>query len=95
MGLLPEAASTRALLSLVLLVAGTVLAVAALRNPRWEVPAATVATAGVVGWTLTSSAYDGPVLFVVVGTVGLHAGDLLSVPAALLVLWLCWRGVRH
>jgi hypothetical protein len=92
---LPDSASARALISLVLLVAGTVLAVVALRHLRWEVPGAVVATAGGVGWTLTSSAYDGPVLFVVVGSVGLHAGDLLSVPAGLLVLWLCWRGARR
>ena len=95
MGLLPEAASTRALLSLVLLVVGTVLAVVALRNRRWEVPAAAVASAGLVGWTLTSSDYDGPVLFVVVEGNGVHLGDLLSLPALLLVLWLCWRGVRR
>jgi hypothetical protein len=94
-GLLPEAASTRALLFLVLLVLGTVLAVLALRNRRWEVPGAALATAGVVGWTLTSSAYDGPVLFVVVGDNGLHLGDLLSLPATLLVLWLSYRGARH
>ena len=94
MGLLPEAASTRALLSLVLLVLGTALAVVALRNRRWEVPAAVLATAGVVGWSLTSQGYDGPVLFVVVEGNGFHLGDLLAAPAALLVLWLSWRGAR-
>lgn len=95
MDLLPDSASTRALVSLVLLVLGTVLAVVALRSRRWEVPAAAVASAGLVGWTLTSGSYDGPVLFVVVEGNGLHLGDLLSVPALLLVLWLSWRGVRR
>ncbi len=96
MGLLPEAASSRALLSLVLLVLGTALAVHALKQRRWEVPAVGLATAGVVGWSLTSKAYDGPVLFEVVrGENGLHAGDLLSIPAALLVLWLAYRGARR
>lgn len=95
MDLLPDSASTRALVSLVLLVIGTVLAVIALRNRRWEVPAAATASAGLVGWTLTSSAYDGPVLFVVVGDNGVHLGDLLSLPALLLVAWLSWRGARR
>lgn len=95
MDLLPDSASTRALVSLVLLVIGTVLAIVALRNRRWEVPAAAIAAAGLVGWTLTSSAYDGPVLFVVVGDNGVHLGDLLSLPALLLVAWLSWRGARR
>ena len=95
MGLLPEAASSRALLSLVLLVLGTTLAVLALRNRRWDVPAAALATAGVVGWVLTSEAYDGPVLFVVVEGNGLHMGDLIAGPAALLVIWLSYRSARR
>jgi hypothetical protein len=93
--LLPDAASSRALLSLVLLVVGTAVAVVALRQRRWEVPAVALATAGVVGWSLTSSAYDGPVLFVVVEGNGVHLGDLLALPAALLVLFLCARGARR
>lgn len=95
MGLLPEAAGTRALLSLVLLVIGTVLAVLALRNRRWDAPASALATAGVVGWVLTGESYDGPVLFVVIEGNGLHMGDLLAVPAFLLVVWLAWRGARR
>ena len=95
MGLLPEAASSRALLSLILLLAGTALCVVALRKRRWEVPAVALATAGVVGWSFSSNDYDGPVLFVVVEGNGFHVGDLLAVPAALLVLWLSWRGARH
>jgi hypothetical protein len=93
--LLPDAASSRALLSLVLLVIGTALALLSLRDRRWDVSAAALATAGVVGWTLTSSAYAGPVLLVVLDGNGLHLGDLLSVPAALLVLWLCYRSARR
>jgi hypothetical protein len=93
--LLPDAASSRALLSLVLLVAGTALSLLALRDRRWDVAGATLATAGVVGWTLTSSSYDGPVLLVVLDGSGLHLADLLSVPAVLLVLWLCYRSARR
>ena len=89
--LLPQAASSRALLSLVLLVVGTAVAAFAVRSRRWDVVGAVLATAGVVGWTLTSEAYDGPVLFVVVEGNGLHLGDLLVVPAALLVLFLAVR----
>ncbi len=93
MDLLPQAASSRALLSLVLLVVGTALAVAALHNRRWEVPAAALATAGVVGWLLTGAA--GPVLLVVVQSRDVHLADVLCVPAALLVLWLAYRGARR
>ena len=95
MSLLPEAADTRALISLLLLVVGTALALVALRNRRWEVPAAVVATAGVVGWVFTAGSYDGPVLAVVVEGNGIHLGDLLSVPALVLVLWLAYRGWRR
>lgn len=95
MGLLPADADTRALISLALLVVGTVLAVVALRRRRWEVPAAAVATAGVVGWLFTASAYDGPSLAVVVDGRGISLGDLLSLPAFLLVLWLSYRGAKR
>ena len=95
MTLLPEAESSRALLSLVLLVLGTALAVYALRHRRWNVAGAVLATTGVVGWTLTNSPYDGPVLLVVVGTNGVHLGDLLAVPAVLLVVWLSYRAMRR
>ena len=94
MDLLPDAASDRALLSLVLLVLGTALAVLALRERRWEVPAVALATAGVVGWLLTGASAS-PVLVVVVQGNGLHAGDLLSLPAGLLVLWLSLRAARR
>jgi Na+-translocating ferredoxin:NAD+ oxidoreductase RnfD subunit len=94
-GLLPDGADTRAWISLALLVAGTVLAVLALRNRRYEVPATALATAGVVGWLLTADAYDGPVLAVVVDGNGIDLGDLLSLPAVLLVLWLSYRGWRR
>jgi hypothetical protein len=93
-GLLPHDADNRALLFLLVLAVGTVLAATAVRKRQWAVPGAVLATAGVVGWTLTSSAYDGPVLAVVVGDNGVHAGDLLSVPAAILVLWLSVREAR-
>jgi len=92
-GLLPEEPSTRALLSLVLLVLGTAACLYALRHRRAEVPAAATATAGVVGWLLTGTG-DTPRLLVLVEGNGIHAGDLLTVPAGLLVLWLCVRGVR-
>jgi hypothetical protein len=94
-GLLPEAASSRALLSLVLLLLGTVLAVVALRNRRWEVPAAALAAAGALGWSFTRGAYDGPGLAVVIEGETLQLGDLLWLPAVLLALWLSWRGARR
>jgi hypothetical protein len=94
-GLLPEADATRALLSLLLLLVGTALAAYALRHRRWEVLGAVLATAGVVGWSLLSNAYDGPVLAVVVQGNGFHAGDVLSVPAALLVAYLAYSGARR
>jgi hypothetical protein len=93
--LLPEAASSRALLSLVLLLLGTVLAVVALRNRRWEVPAAALAAAGALGWSFTRGAYDGPGLAVVIEGETLQLGDLLWLPAVLLALWLSWRGARR
>ncbi len=94
MGLLPDAAGEQALVSLGLLLLGTVLAVYALRERRWEVPAVAVATAGVVGWYITG-ANASAVLLVVVKGKGLHVGDLLVVPAAVLVLWLSLRGARR
>lgn len=94
MGLLPEQPSTRALLSLVLLVLGTTACVFALRHRRAEVPASATATAGVVGWLLTGTDAT-PRLLGITRVNGVHAGDLLAVPAALLVLVLCVRGVRR
>ncbi len=93
MGLLDQVRGADAVLSLVLLAVGTAVCVRALRHRRWEVPGVALATAGVVGWVLSERV--GPVLIVVVRGTGLHVGDLLSVPAALLVLWLCWRGARR
>ena len=93
MELLDQVRGADAVLSLVLLAVGTVLCVRALKHRRLEVLGATDATAGVVGWVLAESV--GPVLLVVVRGTGIHVGDLLCVPAALLVLWLCVRGVRR
>jgi len=93
-GLLPEEPSTRALLSLILLVLGTAACLYALRQGRAEVPAAATATAGVVGWLLTGTDAT-PRLLVLSQGNGIHAGDLLTVPAALLVLWLSYRGWRR
>ena len=85
----------RTLLSLLLLVLGTALAYWALDHRRWEVPGAALAAAGVTAWTLTNTPYEGAVVFVAVQGNGLTAADLLSGPAVLLGLHLCWRGVRR
>jgi hypothetical protein len=92
-GLLDQVRDADAVLSLVLLVVGTALCLRALGHRRWEVPGVALATAGVVGWVLTESV--GPVRLVVVRGTGIHVGDLLSVPAALLVVWLAYRGARR
>ena len=94
MGLLPEEPSTRALLSLVLLVLGTALCLCALRYRRAAVAGAAVASAGVTGWLLTGTDAT-PRLLVLSEGNGVHAGDLLTVPAALLVLWLSVRPRRR
>lgn len=84
----------KALLSLLLLAAGTVAEIIAVRRPRWDVLAAALAGAGVAAWTLTNSPYEGPVLFAPLRGNGLTAADLLSVPAVLLGLVLGTRAVR-
>ena len=89
----PELEGADALLSLVLLALGTALCLRALKHRRWELPGVVIATAGVVGWLVTERV--GPVLLIVFRGTGVHVGDLLSVPAGLLVLWLCYRGVRR
>ena len=71
------------------------LAVLALRNRRWDVPAAALAAAGALGWSFTRGSYDGPGLAVVVEGEALSLGDLLWLPAVLLTLWLSWRGARR
>ena len=95
MGLLADAHAPRALLSLLLLLVGTSLAAYAVRHRRWELLGAVLATAGVVGWSLMSNAYDGPMLALVVQGNGFDAGDVLSVPAALLVACLSDRAARR
>ena len=93
-GGLPDDA-TRVLISLVLLLVGTASCLYVVRRRRAEVAAAGLATAGAIGWTLTGSAVDGPVLLVVAEGNGLHLGDLLALPAVLLVLFLALRGWQH
>ena len=93
MGLLDQVRGADAVLSLVLLALGTAMCLRALRHRRWEVAGVGLATAGVVGWVLAESV--GPVLLVVVRGTGFHVGDLLSLPAAVLVLWLSVRAARR
>ena len=94
MGLLPEEPSTRALLSLILLVVGTLACLYALRQRRVAVAAAAIASAGITGWLLTGTDAT-PRLLVLTEGNGVHAGDLLTVPAVLLVLWLSVRRRRR
>lgn len=90
MTLLGQVSAADTVLSLALLAVGTAPCVRAHSHRRWEVPGVALATAVVVGWVLAESVR--PVLLVVVRGTGVHVGDLLSVPAAPLVLSLSFRG---
>ncbi len=54
-----------------------------------------LAAAGVAAWTLTNRAYEGAVLLTPFPGNALTAADLLCGPAAGLVGWLSWRGMRR
>ena len=93
MGLLDDVGSARGLFTLVLLLAGTVLAAVAVPYRRIELPAAAAAAAGVSGWMLSKSTT--PVLFAVTSNLGVHVADLLCLPALVLVAYLSWRAVHR
>lgn len=85
----------KALLSLLLLIVGTALVAHAMAHRNWELPGAVLATAGVTAWTLTNARFEGPVLLIAFPGNGLTLADLLSVPAAVLVIRLCLRNRRR
>lgn len=88
-------ADPRTLLSLLLLLAGTLLAMHALTHRRWEVLGATLAAAGIAAWTLTNRPYEGAVLLIPFEGNGITAADLLCLPGAVALAVLCWRSVRR
>ena len=81
-------------LTLGVLALGTLLCVVALRYRRFDLPAVAVASAGAAGWLLSNQPAEGTTLVVVQPGNGLTAADLAVVPAALLVLVLCWQRLR-
>jgi hypothetical protein len=90
-----DASGPRPLFGLLLLFVGTAASAYAVGHRRWEVPGVALAAAGVVAWTLTNRAYEGAVLLTPFPGNGLTAADLLCGPAAGLVGWLSWRGMRR
>jgi hypothetical protein len=82
-------------LSLLLLVAGTAVAVAALRVMWLDVPAAALGAGGAAAWVLSNGEAEGAVLFEPLQGNGLTVADLLALPVVVLVAILCWRRVRE
>lgn len=83
------------LVVLLALVVGTALAALAVAGRRWlAVPGAAAAAGTSVAWLLLNSLLDGPVLFASPRGIGVHAGDLLGIPAVVLVAILCQRAWR-
>lgn len=95
MGVITSNADPRTLLSLVLLVVGTLLSMHALTSRRWEVLGAALVAAGIAGWTLTNTPYEGAVLFIPFDGNGVTAADLLCLPGLAALAALCWRSVRR
>ena len=77
--------------TLSLLLAGSLLALLALRLERLDVLAVAVAGGGVVGWLLSTGPGEGATLLVVLPGNGLTVADLAAVPAVLLVVVLAGR----
>lgn len=78
-------------LSLLVLLAGTGLWLLALRVPRLDALACSVAAAGAAAWLLSNSRHEGPTLLEVLPGNGFTAADVAAVPAGLAVAALCWR----
>jgi hypothetical protein len=78
-----------------LLVLGSLLALLALRVERLDVLAVAVAGGGAVGWLLSSAPAEGATLIVVQPGNGLTAADLAAAPAVLLVAVLAGRRLRR
>lgn len=81
-------------LTLGVLAVGTLLCALALRFRRLDVAAVAVSSAGAAGWLLSNKPAEGATLLVVQPGNGLTAADLAVLPAALLVLLLCWQRLR-
>jgi hypothetical protein len=82
------------LLALAVLLAGTLLCVAALRFPVLDVLAVALASGGASAWLLSNGPAEGGTVLVVLPGNGLVLADLAVIPAAMLVLALCWRRLR-
>ena len=95
-GLVPDGrAETLYALSLLLLVAGTALAVLALRVRGLDVLAASLGAGGATAWLLSNGDREGAVLLEPLRGNGLTVADLLAVPVVVLVGVLCWRRLRE
>lgn len=74
-----------AVATLLVLAAGTGLSALALRRPRLDLAATAVASAGAAGWLLSNGPLEGPTLVMVLPGNGITTGDLLAVPAVVLI----------
>ena len=82
------------LLSLSSLLVGTALCVAALRHAVLDVVAVAVACGGAAAWLLSNGPGEGRTVVEVLPDNGLTVADLVALPAAALVVLLCWRRLR-
>lgn len=78
-----------------LLVLGSVLALLALWVERLDVLAVAVAGGGAVGWLLSSAPAEGGTLLVVLPGNGLTLADVAAAPAVLLVVFHAVRRMRR
>jgi hypothetical protein len=78
-------------LTLALLLAGTVLALGAVAVPRLEGFAVALASGGAAAWLLSNAPGEGASLVEVFHGNGVTVADLAAVPAGALVLLLCAR----
>ena len=81
-------------LALASLGVGTLMCLVALRVAVLDVLAVALAAAGGAAWLLSTAPREGRTLLVVFPGNGLTLADLAVVPAAVLVVVLCWRRVR-
>ena len=96
LGMAPSMAGDRReqvlyLLTLGLLVFGTVLCLVALRVAVFDVLAVAIACVGMSAWLLSNSPGEGGTLWEVFHGNGVTLADLAAVPAGGLVAVLCWR----
>lgn len=94
-GLVPAGrAEALYVLSLLVLITGTALAVIALRVRGLDVLAASIGAGGAAAWVLSNGPGEGAVLLEPRQGNGVTVADLLAVPVVVLVGVLCWRRFR-